>query len=574
MKQRDEAIRLRVVDSEKAQHAMYDSGKMKADRDQLEHQLQNAIQREKLLQDRVDFSKEKVDTLKESIKNLHAESGHFREYHEELCSKYEKQDEKHYKEIRSLEEEIQTLRQTIQNLKTHTSPSSQSSEKADAFIAPSVPESTASVEEAAQDDSVSRVTDSIVFKGKTPNRLGYMSNPRKLTFSTPFKIEQFKDKATQSSSSSDDRGNTKTSGGALLHRLADEVGSDSSEPNNQVPAGTRKRAYSLMPSPFPAYDEKQTLSGPAHPADNEDDMGPNSNLFGNSSRTKNALGNPDREEDWTAEDVRAAIAHLYEMAKGIVFNLHKASIGPNVPDELLHIQEPEIWSLLNSLVYPDRPEAAAHTRFLLMTEQYRPYVIQRVMLDYIFKTIMTPDIFLGFSPDMDKQLRALQSQIVTFANVNQRSSNISRQRTIEEHAQLIKSIGDQKDSRKFRSSLVDHHARVLTNVLTPLQNSTVPDEMALKAMRILIRGAYNISMRIWSSGMTLHYFFPETGSKFLVATMEAKNGSVLGSSAEHLQFSQYRISLVIGPTLTLRDDRESSLLRTYGIRKAQVLVMK
>lgn len=158
--------------------------------------------------------------------------------------------------------------------------------------------------------------------------------------------------------------------------------------------------------------------------------------------------------------------------------------------------------------------------------------------------------------------------------MNERSSNVSRQRTIDEHARVIKSIGDQKDSRKFRSNLVDRHARILTNVLTPLQNNNVPDEIAFKAIRILIRGAYNTSMRIWSSGMTLHYFFPETGSKFLVATMEAKNGNVLGNSASHLQTSQYRISLVIGPTLTLRDDRESSLLRTFGIRKAQVLVMK
>lgn len=194
-----------------------------------------------------------------------------------------------------------------------------------------------------------------------------------------------------------------------------------------------------MHSAFPAYDEKQILSGPARSTNNEKNIGANYNLVGNPSRTKNALGNPDREEDWTPGDVREAIAHLCEMAKGIVFNLHRASISPNVPDDLLHIQEPEIWALLNSIVYPDKPEGAAHTRFLLTTEQYRPYVIQRVILDYIFKTFMTPDIFLGFSPETDKQLRALQSKIVTFAS--------------KFHHMLMSSPSNRSRSRKLTSCL-------------------------------------------------------------------------------------------------------------------------
>lgn len=115
---------------------------------------------------------------------------------------------------------------------------------------------------------------------------------------------------------------------------------------------------------------------------------------------------------------------------------------------------------------------------------------------------------------------------------------------------------------------------MLLAIMRPMRNTTVTDEMALKALRIFIKASYNMSMKIWSSNMTLHYYFPETGNKFSVATMDAKNGNILGGNPEHLQHSQYRISLVVGPTLTLRDDRETRFLKTFGIRKAEVLVMK
>lgn len=100
MKQRDEAMRLRIADGEKFKQAMFDSSKTKADRDRFQHDLQLAMQHEKLLQDRAAFYKEQVDTLKESNENLIKESGGFRKYHEEICQKYEGQDEKHYEQIR------------------------------------------------------------------------------------------------------------------------------------------------------------------------------------------------------------------------------------------------------------------------------------------------------------------------------------------------------------------------------------------------------------------------------------------------------------------------------------------
>lgn len=74
--------------------------------------------------------------------------------------------------------------------------------------------------------------------------------------------------------------------------------------------------------------------------------------------------------------------------------------------------------------------------------------------------------------------------------------------------------------------------------------------------------------------MTLHFQFPECASKFTMATMKPLNGQVLAASPEALQFNQYRISFVVAPIITLRDDREANLMRTYGVRKAEVIVMK
>ncbi|KAI1811004.1 hypothetical protein GGS20DRAFT_588950 [Poronia punctata] len=111
-------------------------------------------------------------------------------------------------------------------------------------------------------------------------------------------------------------------------------------------------------------------------------------------------------------------------------------------------------------------------------------------------------------------------------------------------------------------------------LLGPCRSQTVTPETATKSLRIMVSACLDISMKIWSSGKTLHYVFPECAHKFSPGTMEALNGHHMASSPEELVNSQCRVSLVVTPTTTLRDDRDHKRMMCYPIHKAQVLVMK
>jgi len=56
--------------------------------------------------------------------------------------------------------------------------------------------------------------------------------------------------------------------------------------------------------------------------------------------------------------------------------------------------------------------------------------------------------------------------------------------------------------------------------------------------------------------------------------MEALNARQLGLNALQIAAAETRIAFVVTPTITLRDEREKLCLKTFGIRKAEVLVMK
>lgn len=284
---------------------------------------------------------------------------------------------------------------------------SDGTETSDPFLPPSVPQSSASVEE--NDDVESRMTDDIVFKGKTPTRDTFRPNPKAPIWAPSVTSDGKKTEATPSRSAK------KASGGVPLHRLPDEIESAHSGSSKASPAPTGNTERAEIVSPFPAAKQKTQpfFPGPAHEASNTAG-GDNSNATYSGIVTKRPeTGDPNRPEDWTAEDVRAAMSHLYEMARGVIVNKFRPG-ETNVPDEMLSTQEPNTWAYLNNLIYPGKPESAAHLKYLLSIMAYRPYVMERVLLDYTFKKMMSPGIFLGFTGEMDKHLAALQEQILNY----------------------------------------------------------------------------------------------------------------------------------------------------------------
>lgn len=153
-----------------------------------------------------------------------------------------------------------------------------------------------------------------------------------------------------------------------------------------------------------------------------------------------------------------------------------------------------------------------------------------------------------------------------------RAQGAQRQRLIQDHAKLIRYIIYSPEGKGFRDNLVYKYTEVLLEVLRPMRSCTVDDEMARKGLHIVINAAWTITSKLWTSGMTIHYYFPETGIKFSQGSMRHMNH--MDVSQEQVQFAQWRVMLIITPTLSLRDDREGDAVRTHELMRSDVLVMK
>ncbi|KAI2625338.1 hypothetical protein GGS26DRAFT_600080 [Hypomontagnella submonticulosa] len=261
------------------------------------------------------------------------------------------------------------------------------------------------------------------------------------------------------------------------------------------------------------------------------------------------------KELWAVQDVVDAVDHLFECTKGYVVRFHTKNEQPKVADKMLEVQEYATWQYLVSLVDNVNLQAKNHMIFLLSVPQYRPYIIMRVALDYLFKKIISPQVFLGFSRELDDHLIELQGKIASFKNSNSRNTR-ERQLAINEHAAALTHALKKPAMQEFREKSINQHVRMVVSILEPLRAAKSTDEEAAKAVRIMVNVTWEISAKVWTSGMTLHYTFPDCGHKFAFGTMDAANGAHIGLTPQDLQYSQTRIAFVVSPILTMRDERD------------------
>ena len=298
-----------------------------------------------------------------------------------------------------------------------------------ANLPPSEPRSTIEAKEVDDDeDDIVSYTGSFVEKKKKM----FTPNPRAPAWTPARKVDNDMETSVGSNSSK----STQTPRGAPLYPRSDSTRGSSNTPrgaplyppseSNYGPlqSGT-PAAKRIVPhfAPVPSISEASSEivpfpSGPpsfpgvdvagrtVYPEGNNEPFG---------SCAEDALGNPDAVRDWEVDDVRSAMNHLYELAKGIIVNQFREGT-PNVPDSKLPTEEKKTWLYLLDMVYPGKPEAFAHMKFLIGVSAFRPYILERMMLDYIFRKVMAPVIFLGFTPQMDSHLSALQKQMTGFAS--------------------------------------------------------------------------------------------------------------------------------------------------------------
>jgi hypothetical protein len=141
-----------------------------------------------------------------------------------------------------------------------------------------------------------------------------------------------------------------------------------------------------------------------------------------------------------------------------------------------------------------------------------------------------------------------------------------------DHAKVVQFIVEAPEAEVFKRRSVAKHVDMLHSILKPMRSCSIDDEQSRKGLTVVINAAWTITTRIWTSGMTLHYYFPETGSKFAYGTMRSINYT--DTPSDQMQYQQYRIMLVVTPTLSLRDDRDMDRLRTHELLKSDVLVMR
>ncbi|KAI2778828.1 hypothetical protein F4815DRAFT_224681 [Daldinia loculata] len=284
---------------------------------------------------------------------------------------------------------------------------------------------------------------------------------------------------------------------------------------------------------------------------------------------------PRHKDEWSMADIQNGLDHIFGLTKGYIVRCHsKPGEQPKVADLMLEKREATTWNYLLSLVYSNRSQAKNHMLYLLGVPSYRPYIIMRVALDYLFKKVISPDIFLGIDRNLDSHLIALQEKITTFHRSGGRANPRDRQRVIDEHARIVTHA--LKDSRieLFKKESIERHAHMMAIIMQPLRSISVTDKDAIKPLRVMVSATWEVSAKVWVSGMTLHYTFPECACKFAEGTMEPVNGPALGLTPAELQMSQTRVSFVVSPVLSVRDERNENELEYHGIKKAQVLVMK
>lgn len=140
--------------------------------------------------------------------------------------------------------------------------------------------------------------------------------------------------------------------------------------------------------------------------------------FGNSSGELSTGGERFRiakdKVDWDTQDIYAGFSRLYELMEGLVATQH--CDGPfHDPDSSLYMTHPDTWAYVLSMGLPNKAQSASHMTHLLGDSDCRHFVIKRIMVDYVFNRLISPDVFYGFSAEMDGHLRALQERMRTRA---------------------------------------------------------------------------------------------------------------------------------------------------------------
>ncbi|KAI0484454.1 hypothetical protein GGR56DRAFT_679943 [Xylariaceae sp. FL0804] len=554
--QREDEFRGQLLEAAEARRA----------RDVANETLAQTRGREQLLAEHIDTLKSQLEVANRQIKTVREEASRFHDHHKKITDGYKKADETHFYEIDNLENKLKNAMEENKRLSNAMSlvkidstdePTSQTGPHSDATDVKGKGKVVSTLNEKDAAMLLEGLKESVKNVDKEDDNGeggAFVPNPKAPAW-TP-----------HTGTASSRAPNSLAGSGQLV--LASNVGS-SGRPRTVGPPPRRGTDASQLTGP------SSTQSSGAQQMASAMKWGPGGGFPPQQQPAKmtTTTAMPRHKETWEPDDVQVAIDHLLQMVKGYVAQNHMADpAGQRHAPNFAHVEraEPNTYGYLLNMAYPDREQAASHLRYLFDNDAYVPFVIQRMVTDYVFKRVVAPGVFLGFSEEKDGHMSAMQDII---ANLHDTTRSVSRprQRVIEEHALLIESVTKDAGFAAFRAAQTTRITALLTCLLEPLRSACVDRERALRSTRVLVAAALDVAARVWTSAVTLHSVFPECGAKFAVGTMTPLNASQFGArSASELQYSQVRICLTVTPTLTLRDEREGSRLRCYGVHRAEV----
>ncbi|KAI0008403.1 hypothetical protein F4779DRAFT_618620 [Xylariaceae sp. FL0662B] len=562
--ERDQALRERNEQHEKFKRALYDESQTKDQRDKAQADCKLATEKARDAENELKACKERVEDLKEEINSFETHFAMLRDHYQEMIKRWSKTDERTLSQTQALELEIKRLRSRNAELANMAGvPAGDALVESAEFPSPSVPGSfkNANLPEGS-------------LKNRSSGEQGLSSTDREELLALLKKNHGIKDEDNPRLSS-----NFKPNPKAPVWNPFLRKGSPGPAPRTAGPSRGAllkgKEKEKLDSSAGITRAENNRTPGrpgrPFHPPAQPKSPKTPGNVPGALVKRSGIARD---KEYWDVEDVRAGIDHLYGIIKGYIVNCHMKSEPPKVLPHMLEVKEAATWNYMKNLLYSNPQQAESHLRFLMGFPGFRPYIVMRISLDYLYTKMISPQLFLGFSPEMDAHLYALQEQISTFKQGSTGSYVRARQRVIDEHARIIHHAMKAPGMAKFRTETIERHATMLAMILQPLRCVSATDEEAIKSTRIMATITWDISSKIWITGMTLHYSFPECGNKFSTETMVAVNADQVKRTAEQLQYEHWRISFVVAPIMTIRDEREEGEIRTSNLRNAEVVIMK
>lgn len=238
------------------------------------------------------------------------------------------------------------------------------------------------------------------------------------------------------------------------------------------------------------------------------------------------------------------------------------------PDQAQKIQKdaPRLWEFMCDILYPGQPEAgASHASFLLDDEQCRGYFVERMMLQYIVNNVLTVEGWMGFDDATDRELRELNDRL----QATEVFKSYIRQSIVDQISSVIARMLADPEFTEYRSRRISFHQQRLKTIVGPLMDSDASRTEAGFDLHAVASTSLQVSALMFQSRLNFEFSWALTCGKFSVDFHVPKDPPL---DPLMLQARQYRLKLVVTPTILFRDDRGVSI-NPKRVLRSEVFVM-